>query len=142
MEAVRTAETAVHGADIIAPGTASPEPVLQRAWLTGGAHINAVGSSIPTTREIDTATIAAARIFVDRRESALNEAGDLLIPIREGAVKADHIQAELGQVIIGEDPGRRSAGELTLFKSLGLARSEEHTSELQSRSDIVCRLLL
>jgi ornithine cyclodeaminase len=121
IEAVATAEAAVRGADIIATVTASPNPVLQRAWLKEGAHINAVGSSIPTTREVDTATIAAARLFVDRRESALNEAGDLLIPIREGAVKPDHIQAELGQVIIGEDPGRRSDGEFTLFKSLGLS---------------------
>ena len=121
IEAVPTAEAAVRGADIVTTVTASPEPVLERAWLKEGAHVNAVGSSIPTTREIDTATMAAARLFVDRRESALNEAGDLLIPIREGAVTPDHIQAELGQVIIGEDPGRRSAGELTLFKSLGLA---------------------
>ena len=121
IEAVATAESAVRGADIVTTVTASPEPVLERAWLKDGAHVNAVGSSIPTTREIDTATMAAARLFVDRRESALNEAGDLLIPIREGALKPDHIQAELGQVIIGEDPGRRSAGELTLFKSLGLA---------------------
>jgi ornithine cyclodeaminase/alanine dehydrogenase-like protein (mu-crystallin family) len=121
IEAVATAQAAVRGADIVTTVTASPEPVLQRAWLKEGAHVNAVGSSIPTTREIDSATMAAARLFVDRRESALNEAGDLLIPIREGTVKPDHIQAELGQVIIGEDPGRRSAAELTLFKSLGLA---------------------
>lgn len=121
IEAVASAEAAVRRADIVTTVTASPEPVLQRAWLKDGAHVNAVGSSIPTTREIDTATIAAARLFVDRRESALNEAGDLLIPIQEGAVKPDHIQAELGQVIIGEVEGRRSAGELTLFKSLGLA---------------------
>jgi ornithine cyclodeaminase len=65
--------------------------------------------------------MAAARLFVDRRESALAEAGDLLMPMKEGAVKADHIQAELGDVIIGKNPGRRSPGELTLFKSLGLA---------------------
>jgi ornithine cyclodeaminase/alanine dehydrogenase-like protein (mu-crystallin family) len=121
IEAVPTAEAAVRGADVVATVTASPEPVLQRPWLKDGAHINAVGSSIPTTREIDTATMAAVRLFVDRRESALNEAGDVLIPIREGAFAADHIQAELGDVIIGTDPGRRSAAELTLFKSLGLA---------------------
>jgi ornithine cyclodeaminase len=121
IEAVATAEAAVRGADIVTTVTASPEPVLQRAWLKDGAHVNAVGSSIPTTREIDSTTVAAARLFVDRRESALHEAGDLLIPIREGVVKPDHIQAELGQVITGEDPGRQSAGELTLFKSLGLS---------------------
>ena len=121
IEAVPTAEAAVRGADVVATVTASPQPVLQRPWLKEGAHINAVGSSIPTTREIDTATMAAVRLFVDRRESAVNEAGDLLIPMREGAFGADHIQAELGEVIIGTDPGRRSASELTLFKSLGLA---------------------
>jgi ornithine cyclodeaminase/alanine dehydrogenase-like protein (mu-crystallin family) len=121
IEAVPSAEAAVRGADVVATVTASPQPVLQRAWVKDGAHINAVGSSIPSTREIDTATMTAARLFVDRRESALNEAGDLLMPMREGAFGADHIQAELGEVIIGSDPGRRSAAELTLFKSLGLA---------------------
>jgi len=121
IEAVPSAEAAVRGADVVATVTASPQPVLQRAWVKDGAHINAVGSSIPSTREIDTATMTAARLFVDRRESALNEAGDLLMPMREGAFAADHIQAELGEVIIGSDPGRRSASELTLFKSLGLA---------------------
>jgi ornithine cyclodeaminase len=121
IDAVPTAEAAVRGADVVATVTASPEPILQRAWLKDGVHINAVGSSIPTTREIDTATMAAVRLFVDRRESAVNEAGDILIPMREGAFSADHIQAELGDVIIGKDPGRRSATELTLFKSLGLA---------------------
>jgi ornithine cyclodeaminase/alanine dehydrogenase-like protein (mu-crystallin family) len=121
IDAVPTAEAAVRGADVVATVTASPQPVLQRAWVKDGAHINAVGSSIPTTREIDTATMAAVRLFVDRRESALNEAGDVLIPMREGAFTADHIQAELGEVIIGTDPGRQSPDELTLFKSLGLA---------------------
>ena len=121
IEAVPTAEAAVRGADVVVTVTASPEPILQRGWLKEGVHINAVGSSIPTTREIDTATMAAVRLFVDRRESAVNEAGDILIPMREGAFTADHIQAELGDVIIGKDPGRRSADELTLFKSLGLA---------------------
>jgi len=121
IEASPTAEAAVRGADIVATVTASPEPVLQRDWVKEGAHINAVGSSIPAAREIDTATMAAARLFVDRRESALNEAGDVLIPMREGAITADHIVAELGEVITGKKTGRRSSAEITLFKSLGLA---------------------
>jgi len=108
-----SAEAAVRDADIVATVTASPEPILQRGWLKEGVHINAVGSSIPTSREIDTATMAAARLFVDRRESALAEAGDLLIPMLEGAVKGDHVQAELGEVLIGRNPGRRSPRELT-----------------------------
>jgi ornithine cyclodeaminase len=121
IEVAASPETAVRPADIVATVTASAEPILERRWLKEGVHINAVGSSIPTSREIDTATMAEARLFVDRRESALAEAGDLLIPMLEGAVKGDHIQSELGDVIIGKDPGRRSPSELTLFKSLGLA---------------------
>jgi ornithine cyclodeaminase len=121
IEAASSAEDALRDADIVATVTASPEPILQREWLKAGVHINAVGSSIPTSREIDTATMVAARLFVDRRESALAESGDLLIAMEEGAVKGDHVQAELGDVIIGKDPGRRSPGDLTLFKSLGLA---------------------
>jgi len=121
IEAAPSAEAAVREADLVATVTASPEPILKREWLKEGVHINAVGSSIPTTREIDTATMVAARLFVDRRESALAEAGDLLIAMRDDAVTGDHIQAELGEVIIGKNPGRRSPRELTLFKSLGLA---------------------
>jgi len=121
IEAAPSAEAAVRDADLVVTVTASPEPVLKREWLKEGVHINAVGSSIPTSREIDTATMVAARLFVDRRESALAEAGDLLIAMREDALTGDHIQAELGEVIIGKNPGRRSPGELTLFKSLGLA---------------------
>jgi ornithine cyclodeaminase/alanine dehydrogenase-like protein (mu-crystallin family) len=121
IEAAPSAEAAVREADLVATVTASPEPILKREWLKEGVHINAVGASIPTSREIDTATMVAARLFVDRRESALAEAGDLLIAMREDAVTGDHVQAELGEVIIGKDPGRRSPRELTLFKSLGLA---------------------
>src|SRR5947208_2665674 len=121
IEAATRPEAAVRSADIIATVTASPEPILEHRWLKEGVHINAVGSSIPTSREIDTATMVAARLFVDRRESALAEAGDLLIAMGEGAVKGDHVQAELGEVIIGKDPGRRAPGALALFKSLGLA---------------------
>ncbi len=121
IEAVASAEAAVRGADIVATVTASPDPIVQRPWLKNGVHINAVGSSTPTAREIDSATVAAASLFVDRRESALNEAGDVLIPMREGAFGADHIQAELGEVLIGKHPGRKSADEVTLFKSLGLS---------------------
>src|SRR5881275_596652 len=121
IEAAPSPEAAVRAADIVATVTASPEPILERGWLKEGVHINAVGASIPTSREIDTATMVAARLFVDRRESALAEAGDLLIPMLEGAVRNDHVQAELGEVLTGKNPGRRSARELTLFKSLGLA---------------------
>ncbi len=83
--------------------------------------MNAVGACTPAVREVDTETLRRARLFVDRRESALAEAGDLLIPIREGAVGEDHIAGEIGDVLLGRLPGRRSPEEITLFKGLGLA---------------------
>lgn len=121
IEAAPTNEAAVRGADVVVTVTDSAEPVLRREWLADGAHLNVVGASLPHAREADSATVASARLFCDRRESLLNEAGDYLIPLREGAIGPDHVQAELGEVLIGARPGRRSASEITLFKSLGLA---------------------
>lgn len=118
-----TAREAVDGADIVCTVTSSREPVLARDWLVPGAHVNAVGASLATSRELDSATVAAARLYVDRRESAINEAGDFLVPKREGLVGDDHIVGEISELLV--DPprieGRRSPGELTVFKSLGLA---------------------
>lgn len=119
--AAATAEDALRGADVVCTTTAAAEPVVHLAWLARGAHVNAVGSSIPTTRELDSATVAAASLFVDRRESTENEAGDYLFPLHEGAIAPGHIRAELGEVLVGSAPGRTSADELTVFKSLGLA---------------------
>ncbi len=116
-----SAEAVTRAADVVCTVTASREPVLRGEWLRAGTHVNAVGASIPAARELDTAAVAKARLFVDRRESALNEAGDVLIPMRESAITADHIVAELGEVLIGKAQGRRSVDELTLFKSLGIA---------------------
>jgi ornithine cyclodeaminase/alanine dehydrogenase-like protein (mu-crystallin family) len=121
VEAAASAEDAVRGADVVCTTTSAPEPVLRRAWLADGAHVNAVGSSIPTTRELDTETMAAAALFVDRRESTVNEAGDFLFPQREGAIGPEHIRAELGELLTGAAEGRTSPDELTVFKSLGLA---------------------
>ncbi len=119
---VNSAEEAVRGADIVVTATSAREPVVQREWIAAGAHINAVGSSIATTREIDSATMAAASFFVDRRESTVNESGDYLMALREGAIRGpEHIRAELGEILLGKAPGRTSAEEITLFKSLGLA---------------------
>ena len=95
--------------------------MLRREWLARGAHLNAVGACFPTARELDTATVRDAALFVDRRESALNEAGDVVIPIKEGAIGPDHIRAELGEVVAGAAPGRTSPDELTVFESLGIA---------------------
>jgi ornithine cyclodeaminase len=121
VEAAGSAREAVLGADLVCTVTASREPVLRGEWLAAGAHVNAVGASLPTARELDTPAMVAARLFVDRRESALNEAGDFLMPKAEGAISDAHIQAELGEVLTGAHPGRRSPEEITVFKSLGLA---------------------
>jgi ornithine cyclodeaminase len=121
IEPVDSAEAAVRGADLIVTATTSAEPILRHEWIAAGAHINAVGSSIPTTREVDTATIAAAALFVDRRESTLNESGDYLFAMRDGAIGPEHIRAEIGELLLGRHSGRSAADEITLFKSLGLA---------------------
>lgn len=119
--AAASAHEAASGADVIALVTASREPVLARASVRDGAHVCAVGACRPDQREMDTALVREARVFVDSRAGALAEAGDLVIPIREGAIDASHIAGELGDVFGGRTPGRRNAGEITIFKSLGMA---------------------
>jgi ornithine cyclodeaminase len=115
-------EEAVRGADIIVTATSSREPIVKREWISAGTHINAVGSSIAAARELDGATVAAASLFVDRRESTVNESGDYLFALKEGAIGGpEHIRAEIGEILTGSADGRKSESEITLFKSLGLA---------------------
>jgi ornithine cyclodeaminase len=121
VEPMSSARLAVEGADLICTVTAATQPVIERSWLSPGAHINAVGACTPNARELDAATVASSRLFVDRRESALAEAGDFLLARGEGQVTDDHILGELGDVLEGTVPGRRTEDEITLFKSLGIA---------------------
>jgi ornithine cyclodeaminase/alanine dehydrogenase-like protein (mu-crystallin family) len=121
VEPCDSASGAVRGAGIICTVTSSRQPVLESTWVRDGAHINAVGASQADARELDSALVARARVFVDRRESAEHEAGDLLIPRAEGAIGPDHVVGELGDLVLGRIGGRGSTGEVTLFKSLGLA---------------------
>jgi ornithine cyclodeaminase/alanine dehydrogenase-like protein (mu-crystallin family) len=121
VEAVESAEDAVRDADVVVTATSAREPIVKREWLAPGAHINAVGSSIPTTRELDAATVSAAALFADSRESLFNESGDYLFAVEEAGIGPDHVRAELGEVLTGSGEGRGSAEELTVFKSLGLA---------------------
>jgi ornithine cyclodeaminase len=121
IEICESAREAVENADIVCTVTASAEPVLAGEWLSPGAHVNAVGSSVPGNRELDSAAVQRARLFVDRRESTRAEAGDYLIPLREGVIGEDHIVAEIGELVAGLATGRRAPDEITLFKSLGLA---------------------
>jgi ornithine cyclodeaminase len=119
--AAESVEAAVNGADVIALVTASREPVLKRTAIRDGAHICAVGACRPDQREMETAVVRDARVFVDSRTGALAEAGDLVIPIKEGAIDPTHIAGELGDVFGGRIAGRRDAREITIFKSLGMA---------------------
>lgn len=121
VEAVPSVREAVEGADVVCTVTSAREPVVAGEWLSPGAHVNAVGSSVASARELDTAAVVRSRLYVDRRESALNEAGDFLIPKREGAIGDGHIVGEIGEVLSGTAPGRGSDSEITLFKSVGLA---------------------
>jgi len=113
---------AVDGADIVVTATSSATPVLRREWLAPGAHVNAVGACVPRDREIDTATMAEAAVFADSRESVQNEAGDYLLAAQEGA--DNPVRAELGELLTGTAPGRRSDDEITVFESLGLAAED------------------
>jgi ornithine cyclodeaminase/alanine dehydrogenase-like protein (mu-crystallin family) len=129
IEPVASPQEAVREADIIVTATTSREPVVRREWLAPGVHINAIGTFSPRARELDTATMASSSIFVDRRESAYNEAGDYLIAAGEGAIGPQSIRAEMGEVLMGSHPGRTSADEITVFKSLGLAMEDLASAE-------------
>ncbi|MEO5574954.1 MAG: ornithine cyclodeaminase family protein [Gaiellaceae bacterium] len=121
-----SAEAVLREADVVCTCTSAREPILRHGWLAPGAHVNAVGSSVPSARELDADTVAAATLVVDRRESALNEAGDLLL----AGFGEDRIAAELGEVLVGSHPGRTNSAELTVFKSLGLAVEDLAAAEL------------
>jgi ornithine cyclodeaminase/alanine dehydrogenase-like protein (mu-crystallin family) len=121
--ACESAREAVSGAGIIVTATTSATPVLERGWLASGAHINAVGACLPHLRELDSATMAAAAIFADSRESVLAESGDYLLAAADGVIGPGQIRAEIGDLQAGLAPdlGRRDADEITVFESLGLA---------------------
>ena len=121
VEACATAEEAVAGADLICTTTTATEPVVLGAWVSPGAHVNAVGAYTPTTRELDSALVAAARLYADRRESLQSEAGEFLIPKGEGLIGDDHVVGEIGELLQGKVEGRTSPEQITLFKSLGIA---------------------
>ncbi|MBV8954141.1 MAG: ornithine cyclodeaminase family protein, partial [Solirubrobacterales bacterium] len=117
-----SAQEAVAGADVVVTATTAREPVLRRDWLSPGAHVNAVGASQPSARELDGETVAASALFCDSRESLRNEAGEFQEAVRSGLIAGeDHVRAELGEVLAGRREGRRDSRELTVFRSLGLA---------------------
>jgi ornithine cyclodeaminase len=126
-------DSALFGAEVVCTTTASVEPIVEKRWLARGAHVNAVGSCFPTTRELDTESVAHAPFFTDRRESCLNEAGDYILAAADGAIGPEHIRAELGEVLAGMHPGREHEDELTVFESLGIAVEDLASAELVVR---------
>jgi ornithine cyclodeaminase len=124
-------EEAVDGADIICTATSTSEPLVELEWLAPGTHINAAGA-FPDgkSRELSTATVTASRFFVDRRESTLNEAGDYRVAAAESGFGPEHIIGELGELLNGTVEGRRSADELTVFKSMGIAVEDLAAAQL------------
>jgi ornithine cyclodeaminase/alanine dehydrogenase-like protein (mu-crystallin family) len=125
VRAVASAEEAVTNADVVVTATTSRQPVLFGAWLAPGTHINAVGAPRPDWRELDDATLSRARIYVDSREATTRESGDIMA--------ANHIFAELGEVVAGTKPGREEAEQITLFKSVGLAVEDVVSADLVYR---------
>lgn len=122
VRAAASAEEAVRDADVVVTATTSSTPVLNGEWLSQGVHINAVGAPRPDWRELDDRVLRDARIYVDSREAALEESGDV--------ISAGRIFAELGEVVAGVAPARESEEEITLFKSLGLAVEDVATADL------------
>lgn len=125
--------SAVEAADILCTATNSPTPLFPGEWLKPGVHINAIGAYTRTTRELDTETVRRSRVVVDRRQAAQAEAGDIVIPLQEGAIGPAHVVAELAEVVTGAVAGRTSPEEITLFKSVGLALQDAMTAALVYR---------
>jgi ornithine cyclodeaminase len=122
---------AVEGADVVVVATNSREPAVEFEWLADGVHVNAVGASTKSAREVDVATVAASSFFCDSRVSVLNEAGEYALALEQGAIPGEqHIRAELGDVLAGSHPGRGDGSELTLFRSLGIAVEDLAAAEL------------
>ncbi len=121
LNVAETERDAVRKADIICTATTSSTPLFDDADVRPGTHINAIGAYTPEMQEIPPETVARAKVVIDHHEAALAEAGDLLIPIERGLIAAEHIHAELGQIVSGDKVGRESVTEITLFKSVGVA---------------------
>ena len=129
----RSGAEAVSGADVVVTATTSKDPVVRREWLGERVHLSAIGSFYPDYRELDTDIIKEAKVVVDSREAVMEEAGDILIPIGEGAITEDHIHAELGEVVLGRKEGRTEEDGLTVFKSVGLAIQDSSVASLVLR---------
>jgi ornithine cyclodeaminase/alanine dehydrogenase-like protein (mu-crystallin family) len=134
-----SAETAVRDADLVVLTTTAPTPIVQWEWFKPGCHINAVGSHSPAARELDSATVAHARVVVDSRDANLTECGDILIPLGEGQITREHVSDEIGEVIARAKPGRTSPQQVTLYKSVGIAVEDVAAADLVYRKAVALR---
>jgi ornithine cyclodeaminase/alanine dehydrogenase-like protein (mu-crystallin family) len=125
-----SAEICARESDVICTCTTAGEPLFNGRWLRPGTHLNLVGAFQPHTREVDDETVRRARVVVDTYEGALTEAGDLLIPMKNGTVGREHIIADLHEIASGKKPGRANPGQITLFKSVGCALEDLVTAQL------------
>jgi alanine dehydrogenase len=130
IDVAKSAEEAVRNSDLVVTATTAQQPILECAWLKPGAHINAVGSHRPDSREIDGPTVARSKVVVDSREAIMAECGDILLAIKEKSITEKHLHAEIGEVLAGTKPGRSSGDEVTLYKSVGIAIQDVATAQL------------
>jgi alanine dehydrogenase len=127
---ITDAQTVARESDVICTCTTAREPLFDGRRLRPGTHLNLVGAFRPETREVDDATVKRARVVVDTYDGAMEEAGDLLIPIRNGSVERSHIVADLHEITSGKKPGRANPDQITLFKSVGCALEDLVTAQL------------
>ena len=133
IEVARSAEEVVRASDLLVTVTTAKEPIVKADWFKPGVHINAVGSHRPDLREIDGATLARAKVVVDSKEAILTECGDILLALKEQTITEAHIHGEIGEILAGAKPGRTSADEITLYKSVGIAIQDVATAQLVYR---------
>jgi alanine dehydrogenase len=136
VEVAETPSAAVRTADIITTVTPSGQPVFDGHDIQSGTHVNAFGNYKPAEREVDTETIIRSLVFVDLEEASLEEAGDLLLPIKEGKFRREEIRGSLGEVILGSKAGRTSDKDITLFKSVGLGIQDCAAASLAYRNAV------
>jgi alanine dehydrogenase len=127
---VNSGEEACINADIVLTATTSSKPVIKREWLKKKVHVSAIGAFYPDWRELDTATVAESKLVVDDKEGIMHEAGDILIPIQEGAITMNHIYSELKEIVSGKKVGRTSEDNITVFKSVGIAIQDSSVANL------------
>jgi alanine dehydrogenase len=133
IDVANSAEEAVRNSDLVVTATTAQQPILESEWLKPGAHINAVGSHRPDSREIDGSTVARSKLVVDSREAIMAECGDILLAIKEKGITESHIHAEIGEVLAGTKSGRSDSDEVTLYKSVGIAIQDVATAQLVYR---------